>query len=80
MDFAVTAEHRVKIKEKKTMAKYSDLSRELKKTAEHVNDSDFNRCRYPKGDFQRPRNTLKELEMSGRIETIFPNQSTIKIN
>ena len=39
-DFAVSRDHRVKIKESKKIAKYVDLDRELKKTVIHKEDSD----------------------------------------
>ena len=39
MDFAVSAEHRVKLKESEKKDKYLDLTRELKKTIEHEGDN-----------------------------------------
>ena len=39
MDFAIPADHRVKLKESE---KYLDLAREIKKTMEHESDSDTN--------------------------------------
>ena len=46
VDFAVTADHRIKLKECKYKDKYLDLARELKKTVEHAgdNDTNCNRC------------------------------------
>ena len=35
MDFAVPADHRIKLKENEKKDKYLDLARELKKTEEH---------------------------------------------
>ena len=43
VDFAIPADHRVKIKESKNREKYLDLARELKKKAtKHESDSDIN--------------------------------------
>ena len=43
MDFAVPAEHRVKLKESEKRNKYWELSRELQKqTMEHEGDGDTN--------------------------------------
>ena len=43
VDFAVAADHRVKIKESEKRDKYSDLARKLKKkTVEHEGDDDTN--------------------------------------
>ena len=42
MDFAVPADHWVKLKESENRDKYLDLARELKKTLEHKRDSDTN--------------------------------------
>ena len=41
MDFAVSADHRVKLKESEETDKYLDLARELK-TMEHERDGDTN--------------------------------------
>ena len=38
VDFAVLAEHRVKLKESEKKDKYLALARELKKTVEHESD------------------------------------------
>ena len=43
MDFAVTADHKIKLKESKKMDKYLDLARELKKPMEHEGDNYTNR-------------------------------------
>ena len=40
MNFAVPADHSVKLKEIKKRDKYLDLARELKKTMEHKSDGD----------------------------------------
>ena len=40
MDFAIPADHRVKLKESEKRDKYVDLARELKKTMEHESDGD----------------------------------------
>ena len=41
MDFVVSAEHRIKLKENKK-DKYLDLAWEMKKTVEHEGDNDTN--------------------------------------
>ena len=49
MDYAVPADHKIKLKENKKRCKYEDLARELKKTLEHESDGDTNcnwRTRY----------------------------------
>ena len=38
LDFAVPADHRIKLKESEKKDKYLDLARELKKTVEHEGD------------------------------------------
>ena len=42
MDFAVPADHRVKLKESEKKDKYLDLARDLKKTVEHERDDYLN--------------------------------------
>ena len=42
MDFAVAADHRVKLTESEKRDKYPDLARELKKTLVHESDGDTN--------------------------------------
>ena len=42
MDFAVPADHRVKLKEREKRNRYLDLANELKKSTEHESDSDTN--------------------------------------
>ena len=42
VDFAIPADHMVKLKESEMRDKYLDLARELKKTMEHESDSDTN--------------------------------------
>ena len=39
VDFAVPADHRIKLKESEKRDKYLDLARELKKTKEHEGDN-----------------------------------------
>ena len=39
VDFAVPADHRIKLKECEKRDKYLDLARELKKTMEHAGDN-----------------------------------------
>ena len=43
MDFAVPANHRVKLKESENKDKYLDLARELKKTVKHESN-DYSWC------------------------------------
>ena len=43
MDFAVPADHRLKLKESEKKDKYLDLARELKKNIEHEGDNYNNR-------------------------------------
>ena len=42
MDLAISADHRIKIKENEKRYKYADITRELKKAMEHEGDSDTN--------------------------------------
>ena len=42
MDFAVPADHGVKLKENESKNKYLDFARELKKNVEHESDGDAN--------------------------------------
>ena len=63
MDFALTADHRVKLKESEKEDKYLGLVWELKKTVEHKSDYDTNcywcSCTVTKGLVKR----LEDLEM-----------------
>ena len=43
MDFAVPADHRIKLKDSEKKDKYLDLASELKKTMEHEGDNYTNR-------------------------------------
>ena len=43
MDFAVPANHRIKLKKSEKRDEYLDLARELKKTIEHEGDNYTNR-------------------------------------
>ena len=45
VDFAVPAEHRIKLKEFEKKDKYLDLARELKKTVEHAGDN-YTNCNW----------------------------------
>ena len=45
VDFAVPANHRIKLKECKMKDKYLDLARELKKTMEHAGDN-YDNCNW----------------------------------
>ena len=42
VDFAIPADHRIKLKESGKKDKYLDLARELKKTMEHEGDNNIN--------------------------------------
>ena len=64
VDFAVLADYRVKLKKSERRDKYWDLARELKKTMEHVSDSDTN-C-LGKGLVKR----LGDTEIRGQVEAI----------
>ena len=73
VDFAVLADHRIKLKESEKKDKY--LGRELKKTMEHKGDNYTNRdwCfSVTKGLL----NGLEDLEVGGRVEAI---QSTASL-
>ena len=45
MDFAVLADHRIKLNEYEKQDKYLDLARELKKTVEHAVDN-YTNCNW----------------------------------
>ena len=45
VDFAVSADHRIKLKESEKRDKYLDLARELKKTVEHAGDN-YTNCNW----------------------------------
>ena len=45
VDFAVPADHRIKLKECEKRDKYPDLARELKKTMEHAGDN-YTNCNW----------------------------------
>ena len=45
VDFAVPADHRIKLKECEKKEKYLDLARELKKTLEHAGDN-YTNCNW----------------------------------
>ena len=42
VDFAVLADHRVKVKESENINKYLDLCKEIEKTEEHESDNNIN--------------------------------------
>ena len=70
VDFAVPADHRIKLNECEKRDKYFDLARELKKTMEHEGDNYAN-CDWclwhgNKGLLKG----LEDLEVGGRMETI----------
>ena len=45
VDYAIPADHRIKLKECEKKDKYLDLARELKKTKEHVGDN-YTNCNW----------------------------------
>ena len=76
MEFAVPANHRVKMKENQIIDKYLELAREqkkTKKTMEHniKGDGDINCdwCAW-KDSHNLGKKRLEELKIKGRIETI----------
>ena len=69
-DFAVPAEHRVKLKEIEKKDMYLDLARELKKTVEHKSD-DYTNCNWCSWfSHQRIETRTGGLGKTGRMETI----------
>ena len=72
MDFAVPAEHRVKLKKIKKRDKYLDLARELKNktTVNHESDgyTNFNWCSWY--GHQRIGERLEDLEIREGVEKI----------
>ena len=78
MDFAVPAEHRVKLKKGEKKDKYLDLARELKKTVELESDGDIN-CywcaQYSHQGFDKEAWGLENKVTSGD----HPNYSIIEI-
>ena len=71
VDFAVPADHRIKLKEYEKRDKYLALARELKKTMEYEGDN-YTNCdwcflaRVTKGLLKG----LEDLKVGGRVETI----------
>ena len=78
MEFAVTADHRVKIKESEKRYKYLDLARELKKNMEYEGDDDTN-CGWC--TWGNPKRIGKGTGRLGNKRTSgdHPNYSIIKI-
>ena len=77
MDFAVTADHKIKLKESEKKDKYLDLVRELKKTMEHESDDYTNRdsgIRYSKYRTNKRNGGLGSWRMSGN----YPNYSFVE--
>ena len=70
VDFAVPADHRIKLNECEKRGKYHNLARELKNTVEHEGDNNTNRdCAFgtvSKGLLKG----LEGLEVGSRVETI----------
>ena len=79
MDFAILADHRVKLKESEKRDKYLNLARELKKTMEHEGDGDTssNECAQ-----NNPQMIGKEIGRLGnkRMNRDHPDYSIIKIS
>ena len=73
VNFAVPADHRVRLKESKKKNKYLDLARELKKIVEHENDSDtsYNKCFW----YSHQRIVTK----TGGLEEIMRRVETVQI-
>ena len=68
VDFAVSADQRIKLKEGKKIDKYLDLARELRKL-EREGDGDINRNRCARYSHQKIKR-LEDLEIRGRVVTI----------
>ena len=74
VDLAITADHRVKLKENEKRDKYLGLARELKKTIKHKSDGDTNCNRCARYSHQRIG------KRTGRIKRKeHPNDNTVKI-
>ena len=79
VDFAVTADHRVKLKESEKKGKYLDLARELKKTMEHEGDADTNFDWCDRYNHQRIDKGMGGLG-NERTNVDHPNINIIKID
>ena len=79
VDFAVSANHRVNLKESEKIDKYLDLARELKKTIEYVSDGDTNCNWCAQYCHQRISRGTGELG-NKRTSGDHPNYSIIKIS
>ena len=67
MDFAISADHRGKIKESEKIDKYFNLAKKTEKIVKHESDGDTNCNWYTwNGSLKR----LEKLEFKGRIKTI----------
>ena len=78
MDFAVPADHKMKLKESEKRDKYLDLVRQLKETTEHESDRDTRckrRCRYSHQSIGTETGGLGNKRTSGD----HPNYSIVKI-
>ena len=78
MDFAVPADHRVKLKENEKRDKYLDLARELKKTMEYESDGDAN-CKWCARYCHQRIYTGTGERKNKRTSGDYPNYSIIKI-
>ena len=71
MDFAVPADHGVKLMESRKRDKYLDLAKELKKKPMEYEGEGDTDCNLGTGYVhQRLVQRLEDLEMRGRVETI----------
>ena len=70
VNFAVPADHRIKLKEYEKKDKYPNLAKELKKTMEHEGDN-YTNCDSCFGTVRKGLlKGLEDLEVNGRLETI----------
>ena len=78
VEFAVQADHRVKLRENNKRDKYLDLDRELKKTVENERDGDINYNWCTRYSQQRIDTETRELGKK-RMRENHPNNSLIEI-
>ena len=79
VEFAVSADHRVKLKESEKRDNYLDLARELKKTMEHESDGDTNCNSCARYSYQRIGAGNGVLR-NKRTSADHPNYCIIKID
>ena len=78
MDFAIPADHRVKLKEGVKRDKYLNRASELKKTIKHENDGDTNCNQCARYSHQRIGTRIGKLGNKNTSRD-HPNDSTVKI-